>query len=304
MGVARRTSFGSNTTTDTSSSFSSAATGTQRSSSFSTATSSCASSTSELKCSSALGAGAGAGSTIRRPSPHQPAPGEDPQLAAARRALWEDPLPSTSSSTDARRPTLTSVDSNAVVDSSPDEEDDYYSSSADEDDISHRSLPSHTTLAPLPSILRPSPPSTTRSHSSSSSPASSTISVRISSDPPRSFTTFSPTAYERKGAAPVEKLSIREWIELQGVREAVGVWSGRIGKWEGEGGEPSVEGGGKVKDPMSESVGSLASLELGAGAETEKEKETKTCGHLAGVMGVRTVGHNVSPIEQSSSLFD
>ena len=108
----------------------------------------------------------------------------------------------------------------------------------------------------------------------------------------------------------MEKLSIREWIELQGVREAVGVWSGRIGKWEGDDETSASAGGegasGKVKDPMSESVSSLTSLDLGTSAEdgNTREKEVKTCGHLAGVMGVRTVGHNVSPVEQSSSLFD
>ncbi|ORY75004.1 hypothetical protein BCR35DRAFT_306403 [Leucosporidium creatinivorum] len=252
---------------------------------------------------------------FKRPS-RVTAPGEDPQLAAARRALWEDipepgqlgapsPTASVFSNSELEAPGLGAVEQ-AVSDEDDDEEEDYCSPSDDEDDedgARPRSLPSHTTRPPLPSCLRPPAPSRTNSQSSSSSPTS-TISVRISDAPPKAFVTFSPIDYERKGAAPVEKLSIREWIELQGVREAVGVWSGKIGKW-----EDGME--------LSASISSIGSLEIGAGSAVEeqkrcastttsavRERERNSCGNLAAMVGVRTVSHNNSPVEPCRSLFD
>lgn len=105
----------------------------------------------------------------------------------------------------------------------------------------------------------------------------------------------------------MEKLSIREWIELQGVREAVGVWSGKIGKWED--GQEGAEAAG-----MSASVSSLASVEITTSATTRgeeqrcaaasRERERISCGNLAAMVGVRTVSHNNSPVEPCRSLFD
>lgn len=44
----------------------------------------------------------------------------------------------------------------------------------------------------------------------------------------------------------MEKLSMREWVELREVREAVGLWSGKIARWEGDipQGEKEKEGRG------------------------------------------------------------
>ncbi|GAA5866933.1 hypothetical protein JCM3774_004608 [Rhodotorula dairenensis] len=72
-------------------------------------------------------------------------------------------------------------------------------------------------------------PSATSTASTSAPP-----SVSFSPAPPLEGATYSAIDYERGGDGPVEKLSVREWIELQGVREAVGVWSGRIGPWSAE----------------------------------------------------------------------
>lgn len=277
------------------------------SSSSTTSSSSCSSNTTATTLASSLTT-----EDAPTPAPYKrmsklPAPGEDPQLAAARRALWEDvPEPG-----EVGCPSL--GESVFATEMEEEEDEDSYDESSSEEEVEEesthprgrrsRSLPNHTTLAPLPSILRPPLPRT-HSHGSSSSPGcgSTTSSVRISDAPPRSFTTFSPVDYERKGHAPVEKLSIREWIELQGVREAVGVWSGKIGKWE-EGDEV-----------LSASVGSVGKVEVPSptttttAAEEEKEeksvRERRSCGHLAAVVGVRTFSRDNSPVETCKSLFD
>lgn len=77
---------------------------------------------------------------------------------------------------------------------------------------------------------RLSPSATSTSTASTSAPPS----VSFSPAPPLEGATYSAVDYERGGDGPVEKLSVREWIELQGVREAVGVWSGKIGPWSAE----------------------------------------------------------------------
>ncbi|MBZ6370563.1 MAG: hypothetical protein LBE44_01290 [Microbacterium hominis] len=78
--------------------------------------------------------------------------------------------------------------------------------------------------------LSPSATSTSTSTASTSAPPS----VSFSPAPPLEGATYSAVDYERGGDGPVEKLSVREWIELQGVREAVGVWSGKIEPWSAE----------------------------------------------------------------------
>ncbi|BGP52788.1 hypothetical protein JCM8202_003867 [Rhodotorula sphaerocarpa] len=83
-------------------------------------------------------------------------------------------------------------------------------------------------------------PSSAVSIASTSAPAS----VQFSLAPPLEGATHSALDYERGGDAPVEKLSVREWIELQGVREAVGVWSGRIEPWSEEAERAAAAGGG------------------------------------------------------------
>ena len=77
---------------------------------------------------------------------------------------------------------------------------------------------------------RLSPSATSTSTASTSAPPS----VSFSPAPPLEGATYSAVDYERGGDGPVEKLSVREWIELQGVREAVGVWSGKIEPWSAE----------------------------------------------------------------------
>lgn len=191
--------------------------------------------------------------------------GEESGLAAARRALWEDP------------PTICCQNVAAVISAGKEgeegEEDEESEEEEEEDTpVELEPLPSpfrpcHTTLTPLPSCLRPplGPSSSSRpsassitansiaSSSSCSSPStfSSSLpstqsplssptlsssnlhcSVQFSDATPIPATTYSPIDYERKGNGPVEKLSLREWVELRDVRGAVGVWSGKVSKWQ------------------------------------------------------------------------
>ncbi|GAA5888573.1 hypothetical protein JCM16303_000876 [Sporobolomyces ruberrimus] len=228
---------------------------------------------------------------------------EDPALAAARRALWDDGETTDESGTKGthgkdeisllrdkmKKSGREQQDEEAIEfdedeDNGEGESDEAQSGEEDEGewDSNARALlrpPCHSTLSPGPSCLRsssrgshsPSPrfsslslsqdspslssaslppsssslsidrrassPSPSSSHSNSSSSNCSTSltttpSIRFSLDPPKTLPTHSKIDYERKGDLPVEKLSIREWIELQGVREAVGVWSGKIAKWD------------------------------------------------------------------------
>ncbi|GAA5923344.1 uncharacterized protein JCM15063_003618 [Sporobolomyces koalae] len=220
---------------------------------------------------------------------------EDPALAAARRALWDDIVDDESqrASTDSANEEAVEFDDDdddkssnvrdnidaknrsqpEANDSEVEEEDEEEEEEEEEEDetIPPPRPPCHSTLSPGPSCLRsrhsssssPSPriaslslhqppDSSSIERQSSPCPSSSTSSssmtttttattamttssmIRFSQEPPRTCPTYSKLDYERKGDLPVEKLSIREWIELQGVREAVGVWSGKIQKWEEE----------------------------------------------------------------------
>lgn len=288
---------------------------------------------------------------LRKPSlAKERAPGEDPELAAARRALWEDEPSHVGD--DGARPSVFEEDEeeplrtpvvegrhartesglryfkspvSSEADSSQDDvqNDHYYSQDDDDDDDDDRpppATPSHATLPPLPSCLRPLAPSRRHSQHSSSSGA---VSVRISEDPPAAFPTYSPVDYERKGDEPVSRLSVREWLELQGVREAVGVWSGRIEKLDeatlaaleaGAPNGPAANGtlhdgdaapNGTTAD-LSSSVSSLTSVKSDEShlSATKSDSDKRTCGGLAAMVGVVTVGHNSVPVTAPKSLFD
>ncbi|GAA5898734.1 hypothetical protein JCM5296_006701 [Sporobolomyces johnsonii] len=245
---------------------------------------------------------------------------EDPALAAARRALWDDVPEETKEELQEGGQAL-----QVFVEDDEDEgaQDEFDASDDDDDDwmLFPPRSPAHATLAPGPSCLRnrgsPSSAclslSTSFSSSSQSSsafgdrgvsPSSSqtshtsihshdTPSLRFSDDPPLTCPTYSAEDYERKGEGPVEKLSIREWIELQGVREAVGVWSGKIGKWDedetGEGRTPGAAAG-VVVDSNSTSMGNKGRTQF----------------PLAAVVGVVHVSRSTpsSPIAHSPALPD
>lgn len=57
----------------------------------------------------------------------------------------------------------------------------------------------------------------------------------------------------------MEKLSMREWVELREVREAVGLWSGKIARWEGDipEGEKEKEGRGRGHLSVGTSLSSI-----------------------------------------------
>ncbi|GAA5973230.1 hypothetical protein JCM21900_003897 [Sporobolomyces salmonicolor] len=245
---------------------------------------------------------------------------EDPALAAARRALWDDVPEETKEELQEGRQAL-----QVFVEDDEEEgaQDEFEDSDDDHDDWSlfpPRS-PAHATLTPGPSCLRnrgsPSSAwlslSTSFSSSSQSSsafgdrgvsPSSSQTShtsihshdspsLRFSDDPPLTCPTYSAEDYERKGEGPVEKLSIREWIELQGVREAVGVWSGKIGKWdEDETGEGRTTGAG-------------ASVVVDSNS-TSMSNKGRTQFPLAAVVGVVHVSRSTpsSPVAHSIPLHD
>ncbi|GAA6031933.1 hypothetical protein JCM8097_003348 [Rhodosporidiobolus ruineniae] len=195
---------------------------------------------------------------------------EDPALAAARRALWDD-VPDDEVQKKQKEAPAEEVFVEEDEEEGEGEDEDGEWEDADEDDWqlppARPATSPPTPTGPIYSCLRNSsssrsatslacslPPldsssasssslSLSHSHSratsptSCSSPASSappslSASVSFSPNPPHTCTTYSSRAYSRRGDAPVEKLSIREWMELQGVREAVGVWSGKIEKWD------------------------------------------------------------------------
>ncbi|KAK4050488.1 hypothetical protein OIO90_005071 [Microbotryomycetes sp. JL221] len=305
----------------------------------------------------------------RKPSvAKERAPGEDPELAAARRALWEDePV---HNEADGTRPSVFAEDDDdeasqrtpkatttvfdfdrGPIHSPPlsDYEEqrveyaaeppslvgtDEYGDEDDDDERPPPATPGHATLPPLPSCLRPMAPLSRRhSATSSSAETGTTISVRISEEPPASFPTHSPIDYERKGDEPVSRLSVREWLELQGVREAVGVWSGRIQKPD----EVQIAAleAQKTNAPqaavttnsiadkgntvsLSDSVSSLRSNQSSAAStgsadgledtggpvSRSSSAELRSRGGLAAIVGVVTVGHNSVPVTAPKSLFD
>ncbi|GAA5916866.1 hypothetical protein JCM8208_001939 [Rhodotorula glutinis] len=273
---------------------------------------------------------------------------EDPALAAARRALWDDVVAvdedegsrlgedehaQGEEGTAERRSgevdgdvrvSLQRDDGAATHD---DEDEDEEEDRGDDDEgLPRPRRPCHTTLAPRFSCLRhspsaraslslpssscpsssddgPLPPSASTSTSTSTLPTSGRLSpsaasttstsegapasVTFSCAPPETCPTWSAEAYSRRGDAPVEKLSIREWIELQGVREAVGVWSGKIAKWD----EAQV----------------LAEASAGAGADGQLSTPTRgrPPGGLAAVVGVVHISRSTptSPVDPNRMPF-
>jgi len=281
---------------------------------------------------------------------------EDPALAAARRALWDDVVAVDEDEGAPRPPPLAAEaqgakgddegspgqadgeDGDADVSESHDDDDDAASEEAaredDEDEASgfpRVRRPCHTTLAPRFSCLRhspsaraalslpssscpssnedgPLPPSSTSTSTPtlftsgrlSPSAASSTstsdgapASVTFSCAPPETCPTWSAEAYSRRGDAPVEKLSIREWIELQGVREAVGVWSGKIAKWD-------------EAQQLAEASAAAAAAN-GAGGEGQLSTPTRgrPPGGLAAVVGVVHISRSTptSPVDPNRMPF-
>lgn len=214
---------------------------------------------------SSLGSiGMGEGEQIGRRKRDEEGMFEDPTLTEARRALWED-VPSS--------PRSGSVGRKIYPDEGTDAGDEQGSSSSDEEEggtdlqpLPSPSKPSHATLPPLASCLRPPshsrPPSRSSSHSSSSTtttPYSLSSSVQFASSPPEKAVTYSGVDYERGGEGQVEKLSMREWVELREVREAVGLWSGKIARWEGDipQGEKEKEGRGRGHLSVGTSLSSI-----------------------------------------------
>ncbi|KPV78325.1 uncharacterized protein RHOBADRAFT_50805 [Rhodotorula graminis WP1] len=270
---------------------------------------------------------------------------EDPALAAARRALWDDVV-AVDEDEDAQPGEVGRVrgeegtaerrpgqdDGEAGVSVRRDDNDDDVARDGDEEEdrgdddegLPRPRRPCHTTLAPRFSCLRhspsaraslslpssscpsssddgPLPPSTSTSTSplptsgrlspsaasTSSTSEGAPASVTFSCAPPETCPTWSAEAYSRRGDAPVEKLSIREWIELQGVREAVGVWSGKIAKWD----EAQV----------------LAEASAGAGGDGQLSTPTRgrPPGGLAAVVGVVHISRSTptSPVDPNRMPF-
>ncbi|GAA6059877.1 hypothetical protein JCM10212_007082 [Sporobolomyces blumeae] len=281
---------------------------------------------------------------------------EDPALAAARRALWEDVgatvVPEVTVIDDGDE--AVEFEDEAVSrkggEAGPDqaeagqgdeEEEEEEGEEEDDDDWSLRPArpPCHSTLAPGPSCLRsrtasasPSPrfaalsldssvsssscstcpplergsspsPSSECSETSCTSTSQTAPSIRFSPDPPLTCPTYSAKDYERKGDLPVEKLSIREWIELQGVREAVGVWSGKIGKWAENDATPA--GTAENSSFASSSDGSSGSTVTNGSTSTRDAKPPtdKSLCPLAAVVGVVTVSKSApnSPTQSPRS---
>lgn len=245
---------------------------------------------------------------------HEAALGEDPMLAKARRALWADDDELEGDELEER---AIDVDIEEDEDGQGDESSSSLSAEDDEDEGQWtRRPPAHATAQPVTSCLKRArsraagPDSQQRPAlrlrtSSSSSIDAHTTRVRISPAPPTFSTTYSPAAYSRKGEPPVEKLSMREWVELQGVREAVGVWSGRIGKWDGADAEHGAETCGVNREVDGEGdAGSRRGSGIGAAAGSRSRSgscDGTTAGSttpttpsgtsLAALVGVRTFGH-------------
>lgn len=185
--------------------------------------------------------------------------GEDPALAAARRALWDDDPPTTQQSTSQSSfETPTESEASQVDNSDSDEDDDFFDETEPvglrkarlfqlpiaPHEPNHQSRPqltsclrtSSTTSSRSASYMSQSFSSATCSSSASSIPltptsSSSALSVQFSDDPPATLFTYSKHDYVRRGDAAVEKLSVRDWIELRDVK-AVAVWSGKVAKWD------------------------------------------------------------------------
>ncbi|KAM0755694.1 hypothetical protein T439DRAFT_320404 [Meredithblackwellia eburnea MCA 4105] len=256
--------------------------------------------------------------------------GEDPGLEAARRALWEDfddlklcaspevnvqaaPLSAQTSSTSNTSTPLASDSNGMRIQEGPEtpqlEQDDGEGEESDGDDeyeedeevamveeievllppLASPSRPAHTTLSPLPSCLRP--PLGSRTVSASSFTSSNTPSVQFLEERSISLT-YSPTDYERKGDDPVEKLSIKEWVELKSVREAVGLFSGYIEPWHDNLPPPPPPSAHGSRCPSPAPRPSSQSLETPLSPR-------KACAPLAGASGVLSVGVLSShPIER------
>lgn len=263
---------------------------------------------------------------------------EDPALAAARRALWDDVVSAEDDDHDtapaqAGADALRGKDAEGASppeeggDADAPEQHDEQSDGAsqppeeDGDDAEAWGLPPvrrpcHATLAPRSSCLRYSPaaraslslpssscpsssddPTPSGRHSPSAASTTSTSeapSVSFSCAPPQTCPTWSAEAYSRRGDAPVEKLSIREWIELQGVREAVGVWSGKIAKWD-EATLAAVEG----------AATSGAGAAAGAGGDQPgTPTRGRPPGGLAAVVGVVHISRSTptSPVDPNRTF--
>lgn len=138
-------------------------------------------------------------------------------------------------------------------------------------------------------------PSATSTASTSAPP-----SVSFSPAPPLEGATYSAVDYERGGDGPVEKLSVREWIELQGVREAVGVWSGKIEPWSAEleaalqNAAADLGGGG--------GDGSTTSGKRFSSAQATSPSSCTAPAALVGVVQVTKSAHN-SPVLGSVPLW-
>lgn len=240
--------------------------------------------------------------------------GEDIALYNARRALWDDCIGG-SDSDQAGISSFTDTPTDSEVDLKTDEED-----NQDGDDridfipLASPSKPSHKTLSPHSSCLRLPPisnstTSTTNSNSNSStslspdlsstSPSSSinslftsnsfcssntSNSVQFSSEPPESVDTYSPEEYQRGGDPPLEKLSMRDCVELHRLRECVGVWSGKIKKWE--------EGGTTTNESSSSSNTLPLSPTIGSNSHNPSRRDSHCC--PSGVTGVVTLCHSES----------
>ncbi|GAA5917208.1 hypothetical protein JCM6882_002258 [Rhodosporidiobolus microsporus] len=256
---------------------------------------------------------------------------EDPALARARRALWEDvPVEVVQTGGTAAAVFVEEEEGEegeeGDEEEGEEEEDDWQLPPARPDAASSSSSSSSsnaTTTAPLYSCLRTSSlsrsfaslscstTSTSSSPSSSPSPSSpSSSSLCLSTTPsscsssrgggsssvtfaptPTTSTclTYSPLAYPRGGHQPVEKLSIREWMELQGVREAVGVWSGRVGTWE----EVRAAMEGEEREARERALG------LGGG----EKRGRPACSRLQGVVQIARSTPS-SPVEACRGLPD
>ncbi len=184
--------------------------------------------------------------------------GEDPALAAARRALWDDePATTEQAAPQSTFETPTESEASQVDNSSCDDDDEF-----DEDEpVAQRKArlfalplaphePKHQSRPQLVSCLRTSSSTSSRAasymsqsfssatctSSGSSVPLTptssiSSLSVQFSDEPPATLFTYSKHDYIRRGDAAVEKLSVRDWIELRDVK-SVAAWSGKVAKWD------------------------------------------------------------------------
>jgi hypothetical protein len=253
--------------------------------------------------------------------------GEDPMLAKARRALWADTDDDVHEVAGQKSSREAILDVSEEGDEEPEDEGDdddddaggrYSRSDSDnesDDSFTPRRSPLHAVLKPTAPCLRfitrrrqgAAPllslkiPDVASCETDSDALEDQRGRVRISPDPPQVSHTHSATRYPRQGLPPVEKLSMREWIELQGVREAVGVWSGRIeakSNWseeddEGESSRMSsssiVMTGGTlhIKDSSVDSTSDVTAH----GAVTVSGSTTPTTPTMpCAIAGIRTVG--------------